>query len=152
MDMKYQSKIDKIYKRNEYLKQKYELKKVRKEYKNKMPFSKKLMIIIILNCAVIELYSMVAMWYNHDLSSLCTLIGAVVGETVSFAIYSYKAIKENTSGGIVYESTINGNTSSENCTPNDIYNNMNGSIQFLNCENLQDQQSYNVFESNTESN
>ena len=133
MDIKYQSKIDKIYKRN--------------EYKNKMSFSKKLMIIILLNCAVIELYSMIAMWYNHDLLSLCALIGAIVGETVSFAIYSYKAIKENTSGGIVYKSAISSNNDTNIPIDNNVYG---ANTVFLNCDNLQDQQPYNAFDANNQ--
>ena len=147
MNNRYQSKLDKIYKRNEYLKQKYELKKARNEYKNKMSFSKKLMIIILLNCVIIELYAMVAMWYNHDLLSLCALIGAVVGETVSFAIYSYKAIKENTSGGIVYKSAISSNDDTNIPMDNNVYG---ANTVFLNCDNLQDQQPYNAFDANNQ--
>ncbi|MBP3801389.1 MAG: hypothetical protein J6I85_05160 [Clostridia bacterium] len=38
-----------------------------------------------------------------DFSPLITLIGAVVGEVIGFAIYSIKAAKENTKNGITYE-------------------------------------------------
>jgi hypothetical protein len=41
-----------------------------------------------------------------DFSPLITLIGAVVSEVIGFAIYSIKAAKENTKGGIVYESAM----------------------------------------------
>lgn len=40
---------------------------------------------------------------SPDLTPLITLIGAVVSEVIGFAIYSIKAAKENTSGGIVYD-------------------------------------------------
>ena len=39
-----------------------------------------------------------------DFSPLVTLIGAVVGEVIGFAIYSLKSTKENTAGGVVYDS------------------------------------------------
>jgi hypothetical protein len=41
-----------------------------------------------------------------DFSPLITLIGAVVGEVIGFAIYSIKAAKENTKGGIVYDTAM----------------------------------------------
>ena len=37
-----------------------------------------------------------------DFSPIVTLISAVVGEIIGFAIYAAKAAKENTIGGIVY--------------------------------------------------
>jgi len=37
-----------------------------------------------------------------DFTPIVTLIGAVVGEIIGFAIYAAKAAKENTVGGIVY--------------------------------------------------
>jgi len=41
-----------------------------------------------------------------DFSPLVTLIGAVVSEVIGFAIYSIKATKENTKGGIVYDTAM----------------------------------------------
>lgn len=38
-----------------------------------------------------------------DFSPLVTLIGAVVSEVFGYAIYSLKAAKENTAGGLVYD-------------------------------------------------
>lgn len=52
------------------------------------------MAYIFINCTVVEIYSMVAMWHLGDLSSLYTLITAVVGETVSFAVYAAKSYNE----------------------------------------------------------
>ena len=46
---------------------------------------------------------MAAMLIEHDLSGLSTLIGAVVSETLAFAVYAYKAMRENTRGGITFE-------------------------------------------------
>ena len=44
-----------------------------------------------------------------DFTPLVTLIGAVISEVIGYAIYSLKAMKENTSGGIVYDSAIGNN-------------------------------------------
>ena len=44
-----------------------------------------------------------------DFTPLVTLIGAVISEVIGYAVYSLKAMKENTSGGIVYDSALNNN-------------------------------------------
>ena len=41
-----------------------------------------------------------------DFTPLVTLIGAVVSEVIGFAIYAIKSAKENTEGGIIYETTM----------------------------------------------
>lgn len=69
----------------------------------KRQFSKSIVIFLFVNCTIIELYSMAAMLIEHDLSGLSTLIGAVVSETLAFAVYAYKAMRENTRGGITFE-------------------------------------------------
>ena len=38
-----------------------------------------------------------------DLTPLITLIGAVIGETLSYGIYAAKAKAENTQGGITHD-------------------------------------------------
>lgn len=53
--------------------------------------SKLFMFIIIINCSIIEIYSMFIMYKMKNLDALTTLIGAVVGESVSFAIYCAKS-------------------------------------------------------------
>ena len=74
--------------------------------REKLSFSKVAFIFMITNCVVIELYALVAMFYFGDLSSLSALIAAVVGECVSFLCFEIKSGKENTVGGIVYESAM----------------------------------------------
>lgn len=56
--------------------------------------TKLLMAFIFLNCTVVEVYSMVAMWVMMDLSPLYSLITAVVTESLSFAVYAAKAYNE----------------------------------------------------------
>jgi hypothetical protein len=46
---------------------------------------------------------------SPDFSPLVTLIGAVVGEVISFAVYAVKSTKENSVGGILYDSVMNNN-------------------------------------------
>ena len=59
--------------------------------KKKLETSKLFMFFIILNCTIIEIYSMYVMIYFADLSSLSTLMCAVITESVSFAVYCAKA-------------------------------------------------------------
>ncbi len=84
-----------------------------KENKKKMSTSKKLILFLFINCTVIELFTLFITLFSFplaaaigvlpDFSPLTTLIGAVVAETIGFAIYSLKAMKENTVGGITYD-------------------------------------------------
>ena len=41
-----------------------------------------------------------------DLSPLMALISAVVAEVIGFAVYALKSTKENTEGGIIYETAM----------------------------------------------
>ena len=57
---------------------------------------------------------------SPDLTPLITLIGAVVSEVIGFAIYSIKAAKENTSGGIVYDLAMQNNKNECECNDDDL--------------------------------
>jgi len=59
--------------------------------KKRLETSKLFMYLIVVNCTIIEAYSMWAMIYFADLSSLSTLMCAVIAESVSFAVYCAKA-------------------------------------------------------------
>ena len=52
------------------------------------------MYLILINCTAVELYSMWIMYHLSDLSALYSLIGAVVGESLSYAIYCAKSFNE----------------------------------------------------------
>lgn len=92
------------------------MKRQEKKEKKKMSASKKLMLFLFINCSIIELFTLFIIFYSFpfaaaigvlpDFSPLTTLISTVVAETISFGIYSLKATKENTKGGIVYDATI----------------------------------------------
>lgn len=45
-----------------------------------------------------------------DLTPLNTLIGTVIGNVIAYGIYSLKAAKENSRGGIIYDLAIEGGT------------------------------------------
>ena len=76
------------------------------EAKKPATTSKKLILFLFINCTVIELFTMyvtlkqfslaLAIGGMIDFTPLVTLIGAVVGEVISFAVYALKSTKENT--------------------------------------------------------
>lgn len=107
--MDYEKKIEKAMKYAEKVKLKRELNELKHSNdkpKEKLSFSKVAFIFMIGNCIVIEIYALIAMFFFGDLSSLSTLIAAVVGECLSFLAFEIKSLKENTAGGIVFESAM----------------------------------------------
>ena len=82
-------------------KKKSEIQVINSLYKTKKDFvksrqstfttSKFIFYLIFINCVVLEIYAMVAMYRLNDLSALSVLITAVIGESISFLIYSVKA-------------------------------------------------------------
>lgn len=105
LDSKNEAKFIKK-KRKELLKaeerrRKNELRQIRKsnrfvfnadsERRKKATTTKILIYFILLNCTIIEVYSMIVMVMLKDLSALVSLIGAVVGESITYAIYCAKS-------------------------------------------------------------
>ena len=90
--------------------------------KSKLTTTKLLILFLFINCTIIELFTGWATVQSiqlalqtglaPDFTPLVTLIGAVVGEVVGFAVYAVKSTKENTAGGIVYDSALNNNDES----------------------------------------
>lgn len=82
-----------------------------KEQKRAITTTKKLMFFLFLNCTIIEIYTLaittksINMGY-FDFSALNILISAVVGQVIAFAVYALKSLRENTKGGIVYQSAM----------------------------------------------
>lgn len=76
-------------------------------------WSKLLLIILFINFTILEIFVGWVTIHSFavasiigvmpDFTPLITLLGAVIGETVSYGIYSAKSKAENTEGGIVYE-------------------------------------------------
>lgn len=94
--------------------ERYALKK--RSWDRKLPFVKILMIFLFINFTILEIFTgwvtissftlAYAIGVMPDFTPLITLLGAIIGETLSFGIYSAKAKAENTKGGIVFESAM----------------------------------------------
>jgi len=96
-----------------------EKKKIQNE-KNKIklpPWSKMLLIFLFINFTLLEIFIgwvtlqsfslAFATGMNPDLTPLVALIGAVIGQTISYWTYCNKSKAENTEGGIVFQSMMN---------------------------------------------
>lgn len=104
----------------EILERKYSLKQEKIDFKKKffpkISTSKLLILFLFINCTIIELFTgyvtlksidiATMTMMNPDFTPLVTLIGAVVTEVIGFAVYALKSAKENTAGGIVYETAM----------------------------------------------
>lgn len=98
--------------KKQYLKE--ERKKLKNQFKpqhKKLSTSKFLMLFLFINCSIIEFSTIILTFKsfnlgNIDFSAMQSLITAVVAQVIGFAIYSLKALKENTVGGIVYQTAI----------------------------------------------
>lgn len=87
--------------------------------KSKLTTTKLLILFLFTNCTIIELFTgwtviqsirlALQTGIAPDFTPLVTLIGAVVGEVIGFAVYAAKSVKENTVGGIIYDSALNNN-------------------------------------------
>ena len=79
-------------------------------------WSKILLILLFINFTLLEIFIgwvtiqsfqlAFATGGSPDFTPLVTLISLVVGETISYGIYSAKSKAENVEGGIIYESTM----------------------------------------------
>lgn len=91
--------------------------------KSKLTTTKLLILFLFINCTIIELFTGWATIQSiqlalqtglaPDFTPLVTLIGAVVGEVIGFAVYAAKSVKENTIGGIIYDSALNNNNNND---------------------------------------
>lgn len=106
---------------------KQEKKEVKDKYKNQkreLTTSKRLMIFLFFSCSVIQIFTLAVTLYSmyqgvYDFTALQMLITAVVGEVIAFAVYSLKSLKENTQGGIVYDTAMWENKFKEKLFQND---------------------------------
>lgn len=95
-----------------------------KKTKKPLTTTKFLMFFLFISCSIIELFTMYAiikgmnMGFGIDFSPLTMLISAVVAETIGFSIYSLKSMKENTQGGIVYQTAL---LEKEKCNQENIF-------------------------------
>lgn len=86
---------------------------IKEKYKKKHTTSKLLISFLFINCILIEVYGCYVTQQEIELAKLTgmtpnltpliSIISAIVGEVIGYAIYSIKATKENTKGGITYD-------------------------------------------------
>lgn len=109
----YEAELRRIRTKNRKIQRKRALRAERRKYRLriKWPTQSKLgMWYIFISCTAVQIYSMAAMWHFADLSPLYALIGATVGEGLTYYAYTAKAKAENTTGGIVYENSLKNQT------------------------------------------
>lgn len=106
---RHQTRLQRIRQAGERKRLRDELRAERQRYfpPRKWPPTSKLALgYIFASCTAVQLFSMAAMWRFGDLSPLSTLIGATVGEAISYCAYVAKSTKENTAGGIIYDTAM----------------------------------------------
>lgn len=81
-------------------------KKKYKPTKKKIATSKIVLAVMFAVCIEIIIYSQWAMYRLGDLTALITLLGIPACMTTALVSYYHKSGKENTSGGIVYETAM----------------------------------------------
>lgn len=102
-------------KEQEIEEERYKLKK--RSWDLKLPsFSKLLLIFLFINFTILEIFTgwvtvstfslAYAIGVMPDFMPLITLLGAVIGQTISYGIYASKSKAENTIGGITYEMAL----------------------------------------------
>lgn len=104
---KYKNKLKKIEIENRSKERKLALKQAKLKKRKVLPTTTKLItfyLFVVLN--IVLIYALVAMWHFENLACLGTLIADVIGQILVFFIYAIKSTKENTSGGITYETTM----------------------------------------------
>lgn len=100
--------------------QKLREEKNKYKFKVKLPPTSKLMAVylfVILN--IVLIYAMVTMWRFGDLTYLGVLITDVAAQVLTYTIYSVKALKENTAGGITYDMALKSFDKKSTCEPYD---------------------------------
>jgi hypothetical protein len=108
-------------KEKKLLKRKIRIDKERKKMDTKangkkFTTTKLLIFFLFLNCTLIEIFTGWATVKSieialltgiyPDFSPLVTLIGSVVSEVIGFGVYAAKSAKENSRGGIIYDSAL----------------------------------------------
>lgn len=92
----FERELDEVKKEKELFDKRAEISSIRKQMRPfKAPTTTKIIVAFIFaNCTAVEIYSMVAMWSLQNLDALYALISAVIGESISFAVYAAKAYNE----------------------------------------------------------
>jgi hypothetical protein len=82
-------------------------KRPAKKTKRRLEFSKRIFIGVTIGTVSVSIFSMVMAWRTQDTSVLAYLIPAVFAELATATGFYYrKSEKENTKGGIVYDTAM----------------------------------------------
>lgn len=106
-EREYKQRLKKVEEYNKSLERKEALKNAKRKRKINLPTTTKLItfyLFIVLN--IVLIYSLLAMWHFANLSYLGTVITTIVGQILVYLIYAAKSSKENSVGGIKYETTM----------------------------------------------
>ena len=79
------------------IKEKYGKQKKKKKMIDLSTTTKQIMLFLIINCTVVEVYAMFTMYHFQDLTTLEALISAVITETIAFLVYCVKSYFETRS-------------------------------------------------------
>lgn len=95
----------------------------RRKPRKKVSATKLLILFLFINCTIVEIFTGWVTVQNLtlardfgiaiDFTPLVTLVGAVVTEVFGFAVYAAKSVKENTVGGIIYDTAMKESSNSE---------------------------------------
>jgi len=86
--------------------------------KKKIEFSKIIIISVSALTLAVTIFSCVLMWHTNDTSPLAYLIPSIFAELATATGFYYKkAEKENTAGGIVYDTAIKNSETPPEDTP-----------------------------------
>ena len=126
-DLRYKRKLEKAKQNAKIRKIKYDIRKLNNKYRHKIsiPTAKLFAGFLFVNFTILEGYSMWVMVYLRDLSSLPTLISTVIGQIITYWIYSKKSTTENSVGGITYDiamQTLQSQLTNKNETTNALRN------------------------------
>lgn len=105
----YDSKLAKLQKRNESIERRRSLREERMKYWPKfvLPSTSKIVLIVsALFCVEILIFCQYMIVKTGDTNALYAMVGALVSFVPVIIGYMVKSTRENTSGGIVYETAM----------------------------------------------
>lgn len=99
-DRHFNREKERVEREKELFDKRLEIKMVKKSMRSfKWPTTTKIiMAFLLVNCSIVEAYSMIVMWKLQNLDALYSLITAVVTESISFAVYATKSYNETKEG------------------------------------------------------
>lgn len=107
-EQEFRNKMRKVRLKNESKMRKIELRNAKKKYNRKGSISttKLIAVYLFVLLNMVLGFAMYMMYRLSDLTYLGVLITDIVAQVITYLIYVVKSTKENTSGGIKYETAI----------------------------------------------